>query len=66
MAKIEKLLCPNCIFSARYIDLILNEEGIYICPQCNAQFSYDEIMHLYSMSQYTFDIDKSSPKTDLR
>jgi transposase-like protein len=55
MAKIDKVLCPYCVFTAKYIDLILTEEGLYICPTCNASFSYEELMHLYSFSQYTYD-----------
>lgn len=56
MAKIDKVLCPFCIFTSKYIDLILSDEGYYICPNCNASFSYEELMQLYSFTQYSDEI----------
>ncbi|HEC78310.1 MAG TPA: hypothetical protein ENI34_04100 [candidate division WOR-3 bacterium] len=56
MAKIDKVLCPFCIFTSKYFDLILTEDGFYICPNCNATFSYEELMQLYSLTQFNFEI----------
>jgi hypothetical protein len=27
MAKVDKVICPICVFTSRYIDLILTNEG---------------------------------------
>ena len=62
MAKIDKVLCPICMFTSKYIDLILTNDGYYICPKCNASFSYEELMQLYSFSQFTYEIKKQNFK----
>jgi transposase-like protein len=62
MAKIDKVLCPFCIFTSKYIDLIINDEGQYVCPNCNSAFSYEELMQLYSLSQYSGNIKKENLK----
>jgi hypothetical protein len=59
MAKIDKVLCPFCIFTSKYIDLTITDDGYYICPNCNATFSYEELMHLYTLSQYSIDMKNS-------
>ncbi|MEO0136059.1 MAG: hypothetical protein ABIL39_02560 [candidate division WOR-3 bacterium] len=51
MAQFDKILCPYCLFSAKYVDLVVNPEGDYICPECNATFFYEEIMQLYGFTQ---------------
>ncbi|MEO0094634.1 MAG: hypothetical protein ABIL46_05540 [candidate division WOR-3 bacterium] len=51
MAHFDKILCPYCLFTSKYIDLILNQEGDYICPECNSTFFYEEIMQLYGFNQ---------------
>uniref|UniRef100_A0A7C4XW11 Uncharacterized protein n=1 Tax=candidate division WOR-3 bacterium TaxID=2052148 RepID=A0A7C4XW11_UNCW3 len=51
MARIDRILCPFCLFTSQYIDLILNQDGEYICPNCSAEFKYEELMHLYSFTQ---------------
>jgi len=56
MAKFDKVLCPVCIFISKYIDLILTDDGFYICPTCNATFSYEELMQLYSVTQFTLEM----------
>jgi transposase-like protein len=56
MAKIDKVLCPFCIFTSKYVDLIVTHDGFYMCPACNATFTYEELMQLYSLSQYTIEI----------
>ncbi len=56
MAKFDKVLCPVCIFTSKYIDLILTDDGFYICPTCNATFSYEELMQLYSATQFTLEM----------
>jgi transposase-like protein len=58
MAKIDKVLCPFCMFTSKYIDLIVTDDGFYICPRCHANLSYEELMQLYSISQYTIEIKK--------
>ena len=62
MAKLDKVLCPVCIFTSKYIDLILNNDGYYICPNCNVSFSYEELMQLYSFSQFSYEIKKQNLK----
>ncbi len=62
MAKIDKILCPFCIFTSRYIDLIVNDEGNYICPECGVSLSYDELMQFYSLSQYSGQLNKENLK----
>jgi transposase-like protein len=52
MARIDKVLCPFCMFVSKYIDLILSDEGMYICPSCNATLTYEELMQLYSFGQF--------------
>ena len=56
MAKIDKVLCPICMFTSKYIDLTLTNDGYYICPKCNVSFSYEELMQLYSFSQFTYEM----------
>ncbi len=51
MAHIDKLLCPYCLFTSKYIDLIINQEGDYVCPECSTTFFYEEIMQLYGFTQ---------------
>jgi|UniRef100_A0A7C4XLA9 transposase-like protein len=51
MAHFDKILCPVCLFASKYIDLIINQEGDYICPECNTTFFYEEIMQLYGFTQ---------------
>jgi transposase-like protein len=53
MAKIDKVLCPFCIFTSKFIDLILTDDGYYICPHCHATCSYEELMQLYSFTQFS-------------
>lgn len=62
MAKIDKILCPFCIFTSRYIDLIVNDEGQYLCPNCGVALSYDELMQFYGLSQYSGRINKENLK----
>jgi len=62
MAKIDKVLCPLCMFTSKYIDLILTDDGYYLCPSCNATFSYEELMQLYSFSQFTTRKKKENQK----
>ncbi len=59
MAKIDKVLCPFCIFTSKYINLTITDEGFYICPGCNATFSYEELMQLYSFTQFTYELKDS-------
>ena len=65
MAKVDKILCPFCIFTAKYVDLIFGDEEEYVCPSCQARFTYEELMHLYSFSQYNIDgqDQRFEPKT---
>jgi len=65
MAKIDKVLCPICIFKAKYIDLILTNDGLYICPNCNVSFSYEELMQLYSLTQLSYEVKKNNFKSDV-
>ncbi|MEO0205319.1 MAG: hypothetical protein ABIL22_01440 [candidate division WOR-3 bacterium] len=51
MAKFDRILCPFCLFTSKYVDLIINQEGNYICPDCEATFFYEEIMQLYGFTQ---------------
>lgn len=51
MAHIDKLLCPYCLFTSKYIDLVINQDGDYVCPECNTTFFYEEIMQLYGLTQ---------------
>ncbi len=51
MAKFDRVVCPFCIFTSKYIDLILTQDGDYICPGCNATFLYEELMQILSFSQ---------------
>ncbi|MGB9720588.1 MAG: hypothetical protein ACPL28_03795 [bacterium] len=51
MAKFDRILCPFCLFTSKYIDLIINQEGNYVCPECEATFFYEEIMQLYGFTQ---------------
>ncbi|OGC39655.1 hypothetical protein A2Y85_03860 [candidate division WOR-3 bacterium RBG_13_43_14] len=60
MAKIDRVLCPFCLFTAKYIDLILTDDGYYLCPSCNASFSYEELMQLYTASQYRIEFKESN------
>ncbi|MCX7994699.1 MAG: hypothetical protein N3A65_02850 [candidate division WOR-3 bacterium] len=55
MAKFDKILCPYCLFTSRYVDLIINQDGDYICPQCDSTFFYEEIMQLYGLSNIFID-----------
>ena len=65
MAKFDKVLCPFCIFTSKYIDLTLTNEGFYICPCCTATFSYEELMQLYSFTQFTFEVKESKDKSNI-
>ena len=65
MAKFDKVLCPFCIFTSKYSNLIITEDGYYICSNCNATFSYEELMQLYSLSQFTFEIKENKFKPNL-
>lgn len=65
MAKIDRVLCPFCIFTSKYIDLILAEDGYYICPNCDATFSYEELMQLYTLSQYNIDMQERDLKRNM-
>jgi len=56
MAKIDKILCPFCIFTSKYISLIITDDECYICPNCNISFSYEEVMQLYSFAQFTSEV----------
>ncbi|MEO0215558.1 MAG: hypothetical protein ABIL70_07015 [candidate division WOR-3 bacterium] len=51
MAKVDRVVCPLCVFNAKYIDLILTQEGNYLCPNCTTTFIYEELMQLYGFSQ---------------
>lgn len=53
MARIDKVLCPFCMFVSKYFDLIPTEEGYYLCPSCNATLTYEELMQLYSFGQFS-------------
>jgi transposase-like protein len=44
------------------MDLIINDEGQYVCPNCNSAFSYEELMQLYSLSQFSGNIKKENLK----
>ncbi len=62
MAKIDNVLCPVCLFTSNYINLIITDEEYYMCPKCKAAFSYEELMQLYTISQFTYDINKLNQK----
>ncbi len=62
MATIDNVLCPVCLFTSNYINLIVTDEEFYICPMCKTTFSYEELMQLYTLSQYTYDLGKSKHK----
>jgi transposase-like protein len=51
MAKFDRILCPFCLFTSKYIDLIINQDGNYVCPECGSTFFYEEIMQLYGFTQ---------------
>lgn len=55
MAKVDRILCPFCIFTAKYVDLIFADDDEYVCPSCAARFSYEELMYLYSFTQYNIE-----------
>ena len=60
MAKVERVLCPICMFISHYIDLTITTDGYYICPKCNASFSYEELMQIFSFSQFTYEIKRKT------
>lgn len=62
MAKVDKIPCPMCIFTSKYVDLILTNDGYYVCPICDANLSYEEIMQLYSFTQLDFEIQQRDLK----
>ncbi len=62
MAKIDNVLCPVCLFTSNYINLIITDEEFYMCPKCKATFSYEELMQLYTVSQFSYDISKTNQK----
>ncbi|MDH4210470.1 MAG: hypothetical protein OEV79_03390 [candidate division WOR-3 bacterium] len=62
MAKIDNVLCPVCLFTSNYINLIITDEEFYMCPKCKATFSYEELMQLYTISQFSYDISKTNQK----
>ncbi len=62
MAKVDKIICPLCVFTSKYVDLILTDDGDYLCPICDANFSYEEIMQLYSFTQLNFEIKERGLK----
>lgn len=51
MVRFDRILCPFCLFTSKYNDLIMNQDGNYVCPECDATFFYEEIMQLYSFTQ---------------
>jgi transposase-like protein len=62
MARIDNVLCPVCMFTSNYINLIITDDEIYMCPKCKATFSYEELMQLYTISQFTYEINKQNHK----
>ena len=62
MARIDNVLCPVCLFTSNYINLIVTDEEYYVCPKCKATFSYEELMQLYTISQFTYEMKKPKHK----
>lgn len=56
MAKFDKILCPLCLFTAKYVNLVIAEDDTYVCPACNASFSHDEVVQLFGIMYYSYEM----------
>lgn len=52
MAHFDHILCPLCVFTSKYVDLTIGEEGQYLCAICGARFTYEELMQFFMLSHY--------------
>ncbi|MBE0433383.1 hypothetical protein IBX73_07960 [candidate division WOR-3 bacterium] len=65
MATIDNVLCPVCLFTSNYISLIVTDEEFYVCPKCKTTFSYEELMQLYTIGQFAYDLNKPKQNPDI-